>query len=66
MIDGARLKSLREAAELSAAKLGEIAGVSASAILHTERGFDKLGLKSIALVADRLGVTIDELIKKES
>jgi len=66
LINGAKLKELRELAGLTAAQLGESAGVSPSAILHTERGFDKLGLKSLALIAERLGVTVNDLLKKNA
>ena len=62
MIDGARLKALREEAGLTAAQLGECVGVTASAILHTERGFNKLGLNTFTLVAKKLGVPLDELV----
>ena len=65
MINGTRLKDLREQAGLSAAQLGDSVGVSASAILHTERGFDKLGLKSLTLIAERLGASLDDLVKKK-
>ena len=65
MIDGAKLKELRELAGMSTEQLGDYAGVSGSAIRHTERGIDKLGLKPLSLIAEKLGVTVDDLIKKK-
>ena len=65
MFDGTKLKTLRETAGLTTYQLGEAAGVSQSMIAHMERGVKVPGLEVIARIAEILGATVDEFIKKK-
>lgn len=64
MIDGKKLKKLREKAGLTGEQLGNETGVSQSMIAHMEREFKIPNMEVLARIADRLGVTMDELRKK--
>jgi len=66
MFDGMKLKSLREAAGLSGAELGETVGVTQSMIAHYEGGRKTPSMVILCRLADKLGVLIDELRKKET
>ena len=65
MIDGRKLKELREQADLTTTQLAEDVGVSQSMISHMERGFKAPSLEVVVRIASRLGVTVDELIHSD-
>ncbi|MEO8265416.1 MAG: XRE family transcriptional regulator [Ilumatobacteraceae bacterium] len=56
------LERLRHERQLSQTDLGRLAGVSASAISQTEAGRRGLSIDTLLLLADNLGVTVDELL----
>jgi transcriptional regulator with XRE-family HTH domain len=62
---GARLKHLREAAELSQAKLAAAAGVSPRTVQNWEYGKRTFDIESAVRLADVLGITLDELVGRE-
>lgn len=66
MINGVKLKSLREEAGLTGVQLGEAAGVSQSMIAHYERGVKAPSMEVLGRIADKLGVKMDDLRKKEA
>ena len=66
MLDGKKLQALRKDAELTAEQLGNAVGVSTSMILHMERGFKQPGAEVFCRIADRLGVTVEELRKRRT
>jgi transcriptional regulator with XRE-family HTH domain len=59
----ASLRGVRRARELSQHDLGDLAGVTASAISQVERAERGLSLATLARLSGALGVTIDELIR---
>jgi len=65
MINGRKLRQLREGADLTAAQLGDTVGVSQSMIAHMERGLKTPSLEVMARIADYFGVPIDDLRKKD-
>ena len=65
MINGLKIKSLREAAGLTGTQLGEAIGVSQSMITHYEMGRKLPSMVTLCRLADKFGVTLDELRLKE-
>ena len=59
------LRAIRHARELSQHDLGDMAGVTASAISQVERGERGLSLATVARLSGALGVTIDDLLHGE-
>ena len=64
MVNGKRLKTLREAAGMSTTQLGEAVGVTQSMIANMEREFKTPSVEVLVRIAELLGVTLDELVKK--
>jgi len=60
---GAALKDVRRTRRLSQSELGDLAGVSASAISQTERGRRGLSLETLLELTGRLNITLDELLR---
>jgi transcriptional regulator with XRE-family HTH domain len=61
----ASLRSVRRARKLSQHDLGDLAGVTASAISQVERGDRSLSLATLVRLSAALGVTIDDLLRGE-
>jgi transcriptional regulator with XRE-family HTH domain len=61
----ASLRAVRHARSLSQHDLGELAGVTASAISQVERAERGLSLASLVRLSSALGVTIDDLLRGE-
>jgi transcriptional regulator with XRE-family HTH domain len=61
----ASLRAVRRARALSQHDLGDLAGVTASAISQAERGERGLSLATLVRLSDALGVTIDDLVRGE-
>ena len=61
----ASLRSVRRARKLSQHDLGDLAGVTASAISQVERGDRGLSLATLVRLSAALGVTIDDLLRGE-
>jgi transcriptional regulator with XRE-family HTH domain len=61
----ASLRAVRRARTLSQHDLGDLAGVTASAISQAERGERGLSLATLVRLSDALGVTIDDLVRGE-
>lgn len=57
------LRALRQARHLSQADVARAAGISASAVSQAERGERGLSLETLVTLTDRLGITIDELLR---
>jgi len=66
MLNGLKLKSLRETAGLTGTQLGDAVGVSQSMINHYEAGRKQPSMEVLGRLADKLGVTMDSLRKKEA
>ena len=64
MVDGRKIKALREEAGLTGEQLGNDIGVSQSMIAHIERGFKQPNVETLVRMADVFCVTVDELLKK--
>lgn len=58
----ASLRTLRQTHELSQHDLGDLAGVTASAISQAERGERGLSLATLVRLSDALHVTVDDLL----
>ena len=65
MLDGNKIKALREHQGLSVTELAEKVGVSHAMISLMERGFKQPGIALLKRMADWFGVTADELLKRE-
>jgi transcriptional regulator with XRE-family HTH domain len=61
----ASLRSVRRTRKLSQHELGDLAGVTASAISQVERGDRSLSLATLVRLSAALGVTIDDLLRGE-
>jgi transcriptional regulator with XRE-family HTH domain len=61
----ASLRALRRARKLSQHDLGDLAGVTASAISQVERAERGLSLATLVRLSAALGITIDELLRGE-
>jgi transcriptional regulator with XRE-family HTH domain len=61
----ASLRAVRRARDLSQHDLGDLAGVTASAISQVERAERGLSLATVARLSGALGVTIDDLVRGE-
>lgn len=57
------LKALRRDRRLSQANVARLAGVSPSAISQAERGERGLSLETLLTLTDRLGITLDDLLR---
>ena len=66
MINGKVLRQLRETKGMSSTELGEAVGVHQSMIINMEREFKRPSVELLARIAKFFGVTVDELIKKNS
>src|SRR5579859_1063980 len=62
---GAALRAYRSRRELSQSDLARLAGVSPSAISQVERGERGLSLETLLALAQRLNITLDELLGGE-
>ena len=65
MVNGRRLKILREAVGMSTTQLAEAVGVTQPMITNMERGFKTPSVEVLVRIAERLGTTVDDLIKKK-
>jgi len=61
----ASLRAVRHARHLSQHDIGELAGVTASAISQVERAERGLSLASLVRLSSALGITIDDLLRGE-
>jgi transcriptional regulator with XRE-family HTH domain len=61
----ASLRSVRRVRKLSQHELGDLAGVTASAISQVERAERGLSLATLVRLSGALGVTIDDLVRGE-
>jgi len=66
MVNGKRLKALREAAGMTTTQLGDAVGVSQSMISNMEREFKTPSVEVLVRLAERLGATLEELVKKKA
>lgn len=62
---GKRLKDLREAAEMTQAKLAELANMDPSAVAHLEAGRRKPSFHNIRRLAKALNISTDDLLNQE-
>jgi len=65
MVDEKKIKALREKAGLTGEELGFAVGISQSLVAHIERGFKQPNIEVLARIAEKFGVTVDELLKKQ-
>jgi transcriptional regulator with XRE-family HTH domain len=63
---GAALRSLRGERGLSQSALARLAGVSPSAVSQAERGQRGLSLETLVALTERLGITLDDLLRGEA
>ena len=66
MLNGKKLKELRESQNMTAQTLALELGVDRSFVANLEREFKKPSLELTIRIAEFFGVTVDELIKKNS
>lgn len=67
MTIGESMREARIKRGLSRSELGDISGVDPNTIRVIEMGYQKIGprLDTVILIADGLGISIDELIGRE-
>jgi len=63
---GPALRGVREQRGLSQTDIARLAGISASAISQAEQGRRGLSLETLVLLAERLGMTLDEIIQGDA
>jgi len=66
MVDGNKIKELREAAGMSSEDLAKRVYISQSMIIYIELGAKQPSVKLLKSIADLFGVTVDSLIKEQS
>ena len=66
MINGERIKELMREKGVTGVQLAEVAGVSEPMIGYIIRGLRGTTVDVLVRIARHLGVTVDELIKKEA
>ena len=64
MVDGSKIRALREQADLTQTELGKIVGVEQSMIGYIEREVKRPSFELLARIADHFGVATDDLRKK--
>jgi transcriptional regulator with XRE-family HTH domain len=63
---GTALRAIRAERQLTQSDLARLAGVSPSAISQAERGQRGLSLETLLALTERLGITLDELLRGEA
>jgi transcriptional regulator with XRE-family HTH domain len=63
---GAALRAVRLERGLAQTELARLAGVSASAVSQAERGQRGFSLETLVELTDRLGITLDDLLRGEA
>lgn len=66
MINGERIKELMNEKGVTGVQLAEVAGVSEPMVGYIIRGLRGTTVDVLVRIARHLGVTVDELIKKEA
>ena len=64
MLDGNKLRRLREAQDLNITEFAEKIGASHTMVSLMERGLKQPGISLLQRMADYFGCTTDELLKK--
>jgi transcriptional regulator with XRE-family HTH domain len=62
MFDNAKLKELMESRSVTQKELADVAGVSEAGMSYFVRGVKQPSLAVAKRIADKLGVTVDELL----
>lgn len=62
MVNGKKICELRNAAGMTQEELGDRAGVSYAQISQIERGIREPGIKTLKLIADTFGTSVDGLL----
>ena len=63
MVDGEKMRRLREAADITQTELATAAGISCQLMSFIESGLRDPSVRAFKRMADRLGVTMDSLMK---
>ena len=66
MVNGSKIRDLREQNNMTQVELGEIVGVEQSMIGFIEREIKRPSVELLARIADCFGVAMDDLRKKEN
>lgn len=64
MVDGSKIRDLREQAYLTQTELGKLVGADQSMIGFIEREIKRPSIELLARIADYFGVAMDDLRKK--
>ena len=62
MVDGKKIKELREAAEISQEALARDVGIAQPIMSYIERGLKQPSVSTLKRIADRLNVPMDDLV----
>jgi transcriptional regulator with XRE-family HTH domain len=60
---GKRIKTLREARDMTRAQLAELAGISREYVWHLEAGVSDPTVGTLQKIAKALGVTLEDFVK---
>jgi len=65
MVNGKRLKALREAAGMTTTQLGDAVGLHQSMIANMEREFKTPSVEVLVRIAEFFDTTLDDLVRKK-
>ena len=60
------IKALRKSLGISQVELARLIGIKQSGVSKIERGIQRPGIERLPILADVLGVTVDELLRDPS
>lgn len=66
MVNGKKIRQMRESEELTTGELGEKVFASQSMIVFIENGIKQPGIELLKRIADYFGCTVDELLEQSS
>jgi len=66
MVNGSKVRELREGLEMSQAELADAVGCSQQLVSFIERDFKSPGVDILKRIADKFGIAVDDLLKGAS
>jgi len=64
IVDGAKITKLREQLGITMTELADYAGITLAMMQYTEQGKRTPNIGTLALIARKLGTTVDELLRE--
>ena len=63
MVNGQKIRELREAEQLTVTELAREVGCSQAQLTYIEQGYKQPGVALLKRIADKFGCTMDELVQ---